>query len=188
MLLLLLVVTTGIRCGNEGKNDVAVKGMEVLQAKPFSPDASYVPAFYLDRRAFLQVDDSITKYKDKLVLQFEPNKKEVAMAVYTIADNDKNKADVSKAAVKERIVHPKPFANALKLPAAAVQFANQRTKEDEYQKLLTEVKKYPFINYVIFVPEVEDDHIRFKITGVEKLPHDLMATGFATGSYYSRSF
>lgn len=188
VLLLVAVMSTG--CGNETKNKVAVKSVSAPAQKPFQPAKGYLPAFYLDRSGFFAVDDSITKYKDKLVLQFRQEKDTTnfGLTVYTIADRDKKLKDVSKAANKARIKYPTPFANALNLSGKKLQFIDQRTREDDYEKLLNEVKKYPIINYVIFEPQIDSSHIRFKITGVEKLPLDLMVNGFATASYYSRSF
>ena len=188
--LLLVVVTTFSGCSDAAKSRVAVKGISAQAKKPFVPAEGFVPAFYLDRAAFLAADDSIVNYKDKLVLQVLPEKgaPNFRLAIFTIADSDKTlKEEVGKVADKARIQYPKPFANALNLSGKKLRIVDQRSREDEYQKLLKEVKKYPFIHYVIFVPEADGDHVRFKLTGVEKLPLD-MANGFATTSYSSRSF
>jgi hypothetical protein len=184
----LLLFNAGTSCGNEAKSKVVVKGITASPQKQFLQATGYLPAFYLERADFLQFGS--IKYKDKLVLQFQQQKDshDNILAICSIADKDKTAENIEKVIDKLKIRYAKPFANALNISGKKLRFVSQRTKEDEYQKLLKEVQKYELIKYVIFEPEIEGSHIRYKITGVEKLPFDLMVHGFATKSYYSRSF
>lgn len=181
---LLLCATAFSDCGNSEEQKTKVKAVQVVQtsqAKPLQQTSEYIPAMYLERGEFLGADS--LKYRDKLLLRLSlhPDSNRYLLSVLEAGKSGKT---LSNAKPK----YPKAFAN--ELPAANLGQSNtteeHHTKENDYQQLWDEVKKYTLVKYIIFEPEIDSNkHFCYKITGVEKLPLDLNAHGFATKTYYS---
>lgn len=181
-MLILLYGIMGSGCNNETKQADAkqkAKAATTQTVKPLLQTSNSIPAMYLERTDFLEASN--TKYKDKLILQLSLQK-DSNRFVLSVGPAGKSGGVFDKT----RLRYPKPFVNELDTTGANQIFEEHHTKENDYQALWNEVKKYSLVKFVIFEPEVDsNNHFRYKITGVEKLPFDLMAHGFATKTYYS---
>lgn len=183
----LFLITATIGCGNDPKQNDATQAAEVKSvtapaSNSFQQTRDYIPAMYLDRGNFL--DSNAIKFKDKLVLQLSLEKDSNRFRL-TISPTGKAGKILDTASLK----YPKAFTNDLATSAAGANqiFEEHHTKENDFQKLWDEIKKYKLVNYILFEPVLDSNHhFCYKITGVEKLPADLTAEhGFATKTYYS---
>lgn len=182
LILLNAIIITG--CGSDVKQGdtsekAEVKSATSSPAKPLQETRDYLPAMYLERSEFL--DTSAIKYKDKLVFRLSLQK-DSSCYLLSLFESGKSGKGFDETKAK----YPKPFANELPVLGVEHVFDEHHTKENDFQALWDEVKRYTLVKYIIFEPEVDSNkHFCYKITGVEKLPLDLMAHGFATKTYYS---
>ena len=183
--MLLFLATTNSGCGSDDKKDVVPKTeVKAAVSAPvkFQETADYIPAMYLDRSDLL--DANSIKYKDKLVLQLFLDKARKNYRL-TISPTGKAGKIIDTASLK----YPKAFVNDLPASSVSVEhiFEEHHTKENDFQKLWDEIKKYKLVNYILFEPVMDSNHhFCYKISGVEKLPASLSAEhGFATKTYYS---
>lgn len=181
-LFVLLCTAAASGCGgNAGQKVAEVKAVQAPLPKPVQQTGAYIPAMYLERNEFLAA--SSLKYKDKLLLRLflQPDSNRYLLSVL-----EAGKSGKGLNAVKPK--YPRAFANELSVSNLGKSNTTEEhhTKENDYQQLWNEVKKYTLVKYIIFEPEIDsNNHFCYKITGVEKLPLDLNAHGFATKTYYS---
>lgn len=178
---LLLCATVSTGCGGNAGQKAEVKAVQAPPSKPLQQASGYIPAMYLERDEFL--GGGSLKYKDKLLIRLsaQPDSNRYLLSVLEAGKT-------GKGLVNAKPKYPKAFANELLASDVAKNNTAEEhhTKENDYQQLWDEVKKYTLVKYVIFEPEVDSNkHFCYKITGVEKLPLDLNAHGFATKTYYS---
>jgi hypothetical protein len=177
-----IVVVSGAGCQSGDRSEVAVKSAAVQSAQPGGSLLrinTNLPALYLEKNDLLDVEKAT--YKDKLVLQLY-HQKDSTLFLLAVHPASRKNLLFDEAKIK----YPKPFANGLDFSGQNIFLGDQQTKKGELEKLLSEVKKYALIRYVVFVPKVDgDQHLYYEITGVEKLATGFGGNGFRTATYSS---
>lgn len=169
-----------VLCGCNNGGDLRVKAQTKAEGtSPLARVNTNLPALYLERNDFLDIDSA--KYKDKLVLQLYHPKDS---ALFLLAIHPASRKNIVFDETK--IKYPRPFANGLDFSDKTIFLGDQQTKKGELEELVQEIKRYPLIRYILFEPQIDkDNHLYYTITGVEKLPRTLQEKGFSTAVYHS---